>query len=118
MEAFEAFLADKGRISDFHRPHYLRWVRLYQNFLQREGGKEPGAEVAESFIRLLENRCEPWKVDQARHAVQLYSYYKHRSARPVKGAIPVTRLSVPDRMEAHLNDHRQLDESSALLRQD
>jgi integron integrase len=95
MESFESFLSGRGNISEFHRPHYLRWVQMYEDFLKREGGKTTNPEMSERFACLLENRYEPWKVKQARHAVQLYSFYHSRHDAPRDVSAPVSSLTAP-----------------------
>ena len=50
MQSFDAFLAERGKISNFYRPHYLRWAQMYEDFLRREGAKEANARISERFL--------------------------------------------------------------------
>ncbi len=33
MQSFAEFLREKGRVDSCRLPHYLRWVRMYQDFV-------------------------------------------------------------------------------------
>jgi integron integrase len=108
MKTFEEFLQQHGNVPVHVQPHYVRWVRMYSDFIARDGaetgeharqkdhavpgerapvrtpsgGNLPGTEpptptVPQTvrFMSFLEKRYEIWQVQQARRALQLYSYY-------------------------------------------
>jgi integron integrase len=90
MDTFEAFLRGRGKIDDVHLPYYLKWVQMYENFLHSQSSETPIVELVERFLTFLEKRYEPWKVKQARYALQLYLYYRSRG----KALMP-TRKQAP-----------------------
>jgi integron integrase len=110
MQSFAEFLGEKGRVDPRRLPHYLRWVRMYQDFVTgqasgkmygfRNDALDAGGETRQftSFLSVLGRSYQDWQVRQARHALRLYWYYK--------GVVPKRRTpsvhgsehaSLPDR---------------------
>jgi integron integrase len=80
MMSFLEFLQDKKTVLDRDRPYYQRWVRSYLNF---RIGRTIDKKSVESFIAYLDGKYEDWQIKQARHALQLYSYFRARCGTPL-----------------------------------
>jgi integron integrase len=100
MQSFGDFLRCKTRILEKHIPFYLRWVTMYERFIDRS--KSNGAEqtALDGFLDFLAHRYEDWQVEQARHAVQFFLYYTRdqdnqtRKA-PIDSAVGPPAISTP-----------------------
>lgn len=77
MQSFLTFISENGRVSLKHRPYYQRWVGLYMNHAHRSS--IDSASMTE-FMSWMGPKYEDWKIAQARHALQLYSYYREHIA--------------------------------------
>lgn len=85
MQTYLDFLREKAIVSEKHLPHYQWWIHLYLNF------KKDHPDVGDcitSFVSFLEPKYKDWQVDQARHALRLYSYYKARYAPKTEQSSP------------------------------
>jgi integron integrase len=88
MQSFSDFLREQHRIKSFQIPYYVKWVQQYQNYrrlLEEHGALVRGAKGADEaalakFISTIEIQYKDWQVNQAREALQLYSYYTARIA--------------------------------------
>lgn len=101
MQSFAEFLREKGRVDSRRLPHYLRWVRMYQDFVAGQtNDKVYGirgdalAAYGESrqftgFLSVMGRNYQDWQVRQARLALRLYWYYngvgQRRQPPPVHG---------------------------------
>jgi integron integrase len=79
MQSFADFLGSTGGIDAGRRPAFLHWVEQYVIRMKRHS-IDSGAMNA--FLASLVSRCSDLQVKQARHALQLYSYYRARNALP------------------------------------
>lgn len=75
MQAYVEFLRTQVKLDEGVLPHYDRWVRLYLNYQKSNPKVE---NPVEKFLAAFEKWHEEWKVKQARHALQLYSYFMAR----------------------------------------
>ncbi len=73
MKPFFDFLREKGRVGERERPFYQRWVDTYIRQAKRD---TVDAASLKAFIAEVETTHEDWQVAQARHALQLYCYYR------------------------------------------
>lgn len=67
----------KEAIAEKSIPYFENWVRQYKEFLKTHS---KSADPLEGFILSIYTRVGNWHIDQARRAIQLYSYYKSRLA--------------------------------------
>jgi len=77
MQSYADFLRQKEHLHEKRLPHFLWWAQLYGNFIKRHGN---GEDAVATFLSSLESKYEDWQVEQARHAIRLYSYYRARYA--------------------------------------
>ncbi len=80
MQSFSDFLRARETIQEVNLPFYSHWALMYQ---RHTGEMPPGSsEQAKlnSFLAFLSKRYADWQVRQARHAVQLWIYFKRNSA--------------------------------------
>ena len=95
MQSFSDFLRKQSRVKAFRIPYYVKWVQQYQNYrrlLEDHGALVRGAKGADEtalakFISTIEMQYKDWQVQQAREALQFYSYYAARIA-PQKVHVP------------------------------
>lgn len=73
MQSFLDFLRDKHQVHERNIPHYQRWVQMNQNWTERPEAKNT---TIDEFLSYLADKYADWQIDQARHALQLYSYYQ------------------------------------------
>ncbi len=77
MKSFRDFLLENNRVDSYHLPYYEKWISIYLNYLRRENMKDELCEQAiKSYILFIGCKYTDWQVRQAKHAIQLYSYYK------------------------------------------
>jgi len=117
MKSFEEFLSEKGDVPEDSWPYYVRWVWMFSSFAAADLELPPGAraepyrasgivrglpgtklsipapptvEQIRRFLAIVEKWYEAWQIRQARHALQLYSYYltrmKPRETTPLPNA--------------------------------
>ena len=117
MKSFEEFLSEKGDVPEDSWPYYVRWVWMFSSFTAADPELSPGAraepyrasgivrglpgtklsipapptvEQIRRFLAIVEKWYEAWQIRQARHALQLYSYYltrmKPRETTPLPNA--------------------------------
>jgi integron integrase len=79
MQSFPDFLRETAHVHEKRLPHFQWWVRLYVNFTKLQ--KNADFSIS-SFLSSLEPKYKDWQVEQARHALRLYSYYNARNALP------------------------------------
>ena len=84
MQSLPDFFRDVGQVDSRRLPHYLDWVKKYQ---QRMGRADIEANSMNRFLFSLTSGCEEWQVRQARRALQLYSYYRARNHAAAEDAI-------------------------------
>jgi integron integrase len=77
MQSFENFLKMTGGIGADQRPSFVRWVDEYVSRMKRQSIDTKAMNV---FLASLVSRHPDWEVKKARHALQLYSYYRARNA--------------------------------------
>jgi integron integrase len=105
MQAYVEFLRTHGKVKEDAVRYYEHWVQLYRNHLK---SNPENLHSMDQFISILEQRYEEWKVRQARHAIQLYSYFvarqttanvKHAAALPEAGpsAVGVSRTPITNK---------------------
>jgi integron integrase len=93
MQSFPDFLRETAHVHEKRLPHFQWWVRLYLNFVKLQ--KDTDVSIS-SFLSSLEPRYKDWQVEQARHALRLYSYYNARNAlKTDRSTTERTRLSPP-----------------------
>jgi hypothetical protein len=89
MQSFEDFLRTTGGIEADRRPSFMRWVREYVSFMKRES---IDTTAMNAFLASLVSRYPDWQVKRARHALQLYAYYRARNAlgkgEPISASVP------------------------------
>jgi integron integrase len=87
MQSFPDFIREKQQVPERCIPYYPRWVEMYHSWA-REPGREDTA--MEAFFSYLDARYEDWQIGQARHALQLYSYYQSSRDAPRPDRVPST----------------------------
>jgi integron integrase len=84
---------------------YEKWVRMY--CFHRDKEKAPltrdESGSIRSFLAELEKTSEEWKLNQARRALQLYTYYKSAGARPVSAKADTLDRTLTDTDESLLD---------------
>ena len=92
MQSFEDFLKTTGGIEADRRPSFVRWVEEYVSRMKRES---IDTTAMNAFLASLVSRHPDWQVKRARHALQLYAYYRARNAlgkgEPVSATIPESK---------------------------
>lgn len=90
MRQFEEYLRRQAKVHHQRIPYYMKWVKMYLEFTQGEGGEKHGVETVRSFTEMLSLHREAWQVSQAQDAVRHYVYYlsckkpeNHAEHRPV-----------------------------------
>ena len=109
MMSFNQFLKEVCEIPVDKLSQYERWVAMYRERLKTNisGPEDPSPAP---FLESLGSKVERWQIAQARRAIQLYWYYKHRTTdeqcfervlQPKSGmipaAVPKPPLTPPDR---------------------
>lgn len=76
---FSQFLKDICEIPADKLTRYERWVAMYQDRLRSTSvnGEDPSPAP---FLESLGPKVEKWQISQARKAIQLYWYFKQRTA--------------------------------------
>jgi hypothetical protein len=89
MKSFARFLREKRCIDQRRLSHYLRWVRMYREYVAghsddkvdpvNEGSTAICNEYQRfrAFLSMLSRDWQEWQVRQARHALRLYYYFNH-----------------------------------------
>jgi integron integrase len=93
MQSFADFLRDKQLVQERSIPYYLNWVQKYESWAKRTG---PGGSSLGAFAAFLADQYEGWQIQQARHALQLFSYYGTRGG-PRQTGEPLQQQSVTPR---------------------
>jgi hypothetical protein len=88
MQSFKDFLGSTGRIEIHRQPSFLQWIKIYVAQMRRES---INSQAMNAFLLSLSSKYPPWQVNQARHALQLYTYYRARNGLPKADASPVPR---------------------------
>ena len=106
MKLFADFLRENGRVGERERPFYQHWADAYIKQMKRD--TIDGASLKE-FVTQLETTHEDWQVAQARHALQLYCYYREHFG----GATSSTRQKrdvtpAPGRDPGSLSEHGRM----------
>jgi integron integrase len=76
MQLFRDFLIQIGKVAENKVPYYLNWVRMYEDFKKT---KDQNTGALDRFLIYLSQRYADWQVEQANHAIQLYSFYIARN---------------------------------------
>ena len=94
MQSFSKFLSQTQGIDSNQLPHFLRWVTLYVGQTHKEN---VNGKTMNFFLQWLSSRYTESQVKQARHALQLYSYYRARNgfAEAEDLTAPVPKVSSP-----------------------
>jgi integron integrase len=88
MQSFRDFLGSTGGIEIRRQPSLLRWVKIYVAQAKRES---INSQAMNDFLVSLSSKCPPWEVNQARRALQLYSYYRARNGLPKEDSSAAAR---------------------------
>jgi integron integrase len=91
MQTYREFLRAHAHLDEKFVGHYYRWVQKFQNYLERirdHMQSDTAPDISEAmamrgYLLSLENSYEEWQVQQAKRALQYYSYYKGRQGPPV-----------------------------------
>ncbi len=75
MLSFADFLRDGDRAKSQVRPFFLHCVKMYTNYSQSES---IDSQSLNRFLRWLDGKYPKERLEQARRALQLYSYYRAR----------------------------------------
>jgi len=103
MQSFPDFIREKQQVPERCIPYYPRWVEMYKTW-----AKIPGQENApvDKFLSFLKSEYTDRQIFQARHALQLYSYYQTYC-----GALKTVRTSpvqkTGPRPEAHQESRQE-----------
>ncbi|MGA2477455.1 MAG: integron integrase [Spirochaetia bacterium] len=89
MQSFSDFLRKQARVEERRVAYYERWVQMYQNYVKwrKEHGRAEGGPTASEassigdYLSSIEKRYPDWQVSQAKHSLQLYTYFSTRCAR-------------------------------------
>jgi integron integrase len=81
MQSFSDFLRDRGDILDKHLPFYLRWAAMYQRHAAEAPDGSTEQEKMTGFMDFLADRYSDWQVRQARHATQLWIYFRQTESK-------------------------------------
>jgi integron integrase len=79
MEDFKAFLIAKQFIPDKKVPYYLMWVSRFYSFCNRGVDETLSKNDVDAFIKHLTKSCEEWQVNQAKEAIELFFFFRHRA---------------------------------------
>ena len=75
LETFKSFLSSKGKVNDKYIPFYLKWITEGFSFLDIPLSQTITNEQKSQFLKHLSKSHEDWQVNQADHALRLYSYF-------------------------------------------
>jgi len=75
LETFKSFLSSKGKVNDKYIPFYLKWITEGFRFLDIPLSQSITNEQKSQFLKHLSKSHEDWQVNQADHALRLYSYF-------------------------------------------
>lgn len=74
-------LEDLFKTYNYHQkviPHMCRWLEYYFKFVKYNNFHSFDHSSLEAFVKYIEVKFEPWRVEQAEEAVKIYLYY-HQS---------------------------------------
>ncbi len=91
MESFADFLRTRDEVPKPHVPYYLRWASMYSRQAAEEGDGGSEQDNMTRFLAHLSNCYPDWMVRQARHAVQLWIYYRRTEERQ-RPAVPTSPI--------------------------
>jgi integron integrase len=78
MQSFSDFLRGRDNVPDMYLPFYRHWAFMYQRHAEEmPPGSSEQAKLA-NFLTFLSKLYKDWQVRQARHAVQLWIYFRQR----------------------------------------
>ena len=75
LESFKQFLLTKGKINEKYLPFYVKWLTEGFRFLDIPLSQPITNEQKSQFLKHLSKSHEDWQVNQADHALRLYSYF-------------------------------------------
>ena len=87
--SFADFLRTRERIDEVRLPHYLRWIQTYLNWMNRT---KPDQRSLAEFVHYLSDKYPDWQIAQARHTVQLYSYYRSLDGQQEGAPLPPSQF--------------------------
>ena len=77
MQSFGDFLQQNEGVPEYRVEYYLRWITEYRTWCAKT---EPAGDAVAGFLSHLGTERQDWQVRQARRSLQLFAYYKARSA--------------------------------------
>ena len=93
LEPFKQFLSLKGRVQSKYLPFYLRWVTDCYRFLEIPLSQFITNDQKSQFLKQLGKSHEDWQVNQADHALRLYSYFLSRTSPDENGRSSATMIN-------------------------
>ena len=76
MSSFADFLRGRGNFPNLQVPYYLRWASMYQKHEAEMPDGSSSQDRITSFLNYMARRYPDRQVRQARHAVQLWIYFR------------------------------------------
>ncbi|HLA50330.1 MAG TPA: hypothetical protein VJ000_03990 [Thermodesulfovibrionia bacterium] len=93
LESFKQFLSSKGKVNDKYLPFYLKWVTKGFLYLDIPLSQTITNEQKSQFLKHLGKSHEDWQVNQADHALRLYSYFFSKEHSNETGGISEALIS-------------------------
>ncbi|MFH1985513.1 MAG: integron integrase [Pseudomonadota bacterium] len=80
MEDFRKYLMDKRITTPKQVEFYVHWVVSLFNHCGKHPGDAIDASDIELFLKNASRKRESWQIDQARHAIEIFTFWKGQTA--------------------------------------
>ena len=93
LESFKQFLSSKGKVNEKYLLFYLKWLTAAFRFLDIPLSQPITNEQKSQFLKHLSKSHEDRQVNQADHALRLYSYFLSKEHSNKAGGISEALIS-------------------------
>ncbi|WP_319521647.1 phage integrase N-terminal SAM-like domain-containing protein [uncultured Desulfosarcina sp.] len=80
IDRFKKYLSSRNIVSPKQIPYYVHWVRQFHQNLDHPHHQDSHHTDIEKILKKIEKFKEPWQVDQAREAIQIFTFFIDRDS--------------------------------------